>query len=623
MRLTVWSAVLCVCVATQDAQPQFRARTDIIRLDVSVLYPDRRPVYGLESQHFVVLEDGVEQPIETFAEVALPAPEPLPDGWLRDTAADVVDNSDAPNGRLVAIVLDDIDLTMTEEVAEATRGVARDIVGRLSAGDRGAILFARQRQLGSVVTSDRAQLLAAVAHLGVEHRFPAIPGEEFSTASAVRSAAIALGTASDRRKIVILVSPGMPIDMTKRLYDHEARVYWQVDAAVGIADRDNVSIYAIDPTALVTEPPLPPKEISRQDRRRTFLAQFSEWGFGFAAVDAASYATALDRIFREHTTYYTLGYRAPVRDQKQLGKPPLVEVRVKRQGLLVRARTTRADQTPRPGQPRPAPAKEPPSKALRDVQLSALPLTDLRLRVSAAVFRGPGRNEGIAAITTAVGTPDEEDLVAGDTTNVAFRASQPFALSRDRDRVPPSDYRTAPQSEAQPREVQGHLVLRPGYQRIDIGAERVRQGRMGSIRLPLDVPDFEKDRFAISGVIVHAPDATGAPMPPALTGILPFAPTARRTFDASEQLRVFLQVYVTGPLPWLPVTMTSRVKDASGASVFEERATLSPEQFDRRGVASYTLAPRLAAFTPGPYLLSIDATRDQVTLTRNVRFEIR
>src|SRR6185436_9772841 len=107
MRPALWIALVGGCLATQGAQPQFRARTDIVRLDVSVLYPDRQPVRGLETRHFVVLEDGVEQPIETFAEVTLPEPDPLPDGWLRDTAADVVDNMDEPNGRLVAIVLDD------------------------------------------------------------------------------------------------------------------------------------------------------------------------------------------------------------------------------------------------------------------------------------------------------------------------------------------------------------------------------------------------------------------------------------------------------------------------------------------------------------------------------------
>ncbi|HEX5214167.1 MAG TPA: hypothetical protein VFV98_01820, partial [Vicinamibacterales bacterium] len=218
MRFAVLSALICLCVATQNAQPQFRARTDLIRLDVSVLYPDRQPVRGLEMRHFVVLEDRVEQPIETFAEVALPEPEPLPDGWRRDTAADVVDNTDAPNGRLVAIVFDDTDPKMTTAVADATRDIGRDIVARLSPGDRGAIVFARQRRFGSVVTSDRAQLLAAIKRLEVDHSSFAAPAAQFSLASAVQSAAAALGTASDRRKIVVVVTPGVPIDMTKVLY---------------------------------------------------------------------------------------------------------------------------------------------------------------------------------------------------------------------------------------------------------------------------------------------------------------------------------------------------------------------------------------------------------------------
>lgn len=624
MRLAALSALLCACLATQDAQPQFRARTDIIRLDVSVLYPDRQPVRGLEMRHFVVLEDKVEQPIETFAEVALPEPEPLPDGWLRDTAADVVDNIDAPTGRLVAIVLDDTDRRMTTAIAEATQDIARDIVARLSPGDRGAIVFARQRRFSSVVTSDRAQLLAAIKRLEVDRSFYSEPAAQFSLASAAQSAAAALGTASDRRKIVVVVTPGVPIDMTKLLYDNDAAVYWRVDAAVGIADRDNVSIYAIDPTAMISEPLLSPKETKQRDLRRTFLKQLTEWGFGFAVVDSAGYETALDRMFREHTAYYTLGYRAPVRDLKQLSKPPLVEVRVKRQGLLVRARTTRVDRTVPPGRPRGKQPKEPPSKALRDVQLSALPQTDLRLRVAAAVFRGPGKNEGIAAITAAVGTPNEEDaVVSGDTINVAYTAIQPYPRPGEGNREPPTDYQVVAQPDGQPLEIQSHLVLRSGYQRVDIGAERVRQGRMGSIRVPLEVPDFEKDRFAMSGVVVNAADDAGTPLPAALAAILPFPPTTRRTFAASERLRVFMQVYVNGRPPLQPVTMTTRIKDGGGSFVFEATKTLAPEQFDRRGVANYTLEPPIGALSPGPYLLSIDAARDVSTLHRDVRFEIR
>ena len=619
MRLAALSALLCACFATQDAQPQFRARTDIVRLDVSVLYPDRQPVRGLETRHFVVLEDGVEQPIETFAEVTLPEPDPLPDGWLRDTAADVVDNIDEPNGRLVAIVLDDSDPAMSDEVAEATRRVARDVVARLSPGDRGAIIFGRHRQLASVVTSDRAQLLAAINRRETNRTLPAVPAGYLSTAMAAASAAQALGTSSDRRKIVILVSPGTPIDMMKPLYNDAASIYWRVDAAVGVADRDNVSIYAIDPTMLTKETPLLSREIRERDRSRAFLTQFSEWGFGFAVLDAAGYETALNRIFREHTSYYTLGYRAPVRDRKKQAKPPAVEVRVKRQGLLVRARTTRVDHPSEAT--RPESRKDQPTKALRDVQLSALPQSDLRLRVAAAVFRGPGKNEGIAAITTAVGRPDEDDFTDGDTINVAMMAVQP--LSPTRERVPPSDYRSDTQRDAQPIEVQGHLLLKPGYQRIDIGAERVRQGRRGSIRLPREVPDFEKDPFALSGVVVNVADASAATIPKPLAAIIPFPPTTRRTFAASERLRVFMQVYVSGRPPLQPVKMTARITDRGGESVFESTQTLTPDQFDRRGTANYSLEPRLTELPPGPYLLSIDAARQLSTLHRNVKFEVR
>ena len=118
-------------------------------------------------------------------------------------------------------------------------------------------------------------------------------------------------------------------------------------------------------------------------------------------------------------------------------------------------------------------------------------------------------------------------------------------------------------------------------------------------------------------------DAPGTALPTALAAILPFPPTTRRTFAASERLRLFMQVYVNGRPPLPPVTVATRIKDIGGAVVFETTQTLAPEQFDRRGTANYTLEPPIGTLSPGPYLLSIDAARDASTLHRNVRFEIR
>jgi hypothetical protein len=44
--------------AAQTQKPTFRARTDLLTIDVTVLDKDRRPVTGLTADDFILLEDG-------------------------------------------------------------------------------------------------------------------------------------------------------------------------------------------------------------------------------------------------------------------------------------------------------------------------------------------------------------------------------------------------------------------------------------------------------------------------------------------------------------------------------------------------------------------------------------
>lgn len=75
-------------------QPVFRAGTDVVRLEVTVLDADRRPVEDLTAADFTVTEDGNEQPIVAFTRVDLP---PLTTAqstaaWVTEAPIDAVSN---------------------------------------------------------------------------------------------------------------------------------------------------------------------------------------------------------------------------------------------------------------------------------------------------------------------------------------------------------------------------------------------------------------------------------------------------------------------------------------------------------------------------------------------------
>ena len=100
-------AAIAAVVAQQPAtQPTFRTGVDVVQVDVSVLDKNRKPVQGLTSADFTILEDGKPRPIVAFVPVELGEPEKAaaPASWVRDVASDVVTNAVKPEGRLVVIM---------------------------------------------------------------------------------------------------------------------------------------------------------------------------------------------------------------------------------------------------------------------------------------------------------------------------------------------------------------------------------------------------------------------------------------------------------------------------------------------------------------------------------------
>ena len=57
---------------TPQPVPRFRTGVELVRLDVSVLDRDRRPVRGLLPADFTILEDGEPQSVAAFDEIDVP-----------------------------------------------------------------------------------------------------------------------------------------------------------------------------------------------------------------------------------------------------------------------------------------------------------------------------------------------------------------------------------------------------------------------------------------------------------------------------------------------------------------------------------------------------------------------
>jgi VWFA-related protein len=208
---------------------QFKAGVDLVVFDVSVLDQRREPVRGLAASDFTVVEGGTEIPIQTFQAVDLPiAPTSAPlAGWLREVVPDVQRN-DVSDNRILVIVLDDAlarNVLGSDRPAaiQQTRVIANRFIDEMGPRDLAAIVFPFDKSGGQDFTNDKARLRRAVARYSgnSESRLLAEPGgavafrDRFlaeSLATTLRSIAGYLGDIPNKRKAIVLVSEGIPMD---------------------------------------------------------------------------------------------------------------------------------------------------------------------------------------------------------------------------------------------------------------------------------------------------------------------------------------------------------------------------------------------------------------------------
>ena len=200
LAVSVWGAP-----EARQGAPQFGARVDLIRLDVSVVDRNHQPVQGLTASDFTILEDNKPQRIQTFLPVVLADEPPSTATWIRDIAPDVVSNTGIDEDRLVVIVMDDYSDDVSKDLfaMRSVKEVARGIVDRLGPRDLGAVVYTVASKHNQEFTHDRERLRAAV-----EHFDPAAVLPQFSTLAVLERVCLVLGSVENRRKVVIWVSPG-------------------------------------------------------------------------------------------------------------------------------------------------------------------------------------------------------------------------------------------------------------------------------------------------------------------------------------------------------------------------------------------------------------------------------
>ena len=456
-----------------------------------------------------------------------------------------------------------------------------------------------------------------------------------------------------RRKALLLFSEGIEYDIYEPFNSGEAGAILQATRdAVTAAQRANVVVYGVDPRGLnqlgeavgfAGRSDYPQLDFGtfRGVARELLLAQESlislaQQTGGFAIVNTNAMAEGLSRVALDNSRYYLMGYLGEPADRRARFRK--IEVKVTRPGLQVRARRGYMPVDPKAvAEARAIEARSGTSPALRAALRNPLPVSSLPFRVFAAPFKGTSKNASVLIAIEVDGGGlrfSEAEGRFNENVELSIVAVDQSARVRGEDRQT-FDLKLRPETHEQVRRsgmrMISRLELPPGRYQLRVGVHEATGAAFGAIQYDLDVPDYSKPVFALSGLALTSSRAgeLATPSPDALLdGALPGAPVASRVFAPQDVLTVFTEAY----LP--PARVTSAVEFATtvrgvtgGPNVFGSRDTQTAEVARNASTLAHTAEIPLKGLRPGMYVLRVEATPstggENQSTARELLFEVQ
>jgi VWFA-related protein len=664
--LAVLSIALSAQQPARQPPPTFQSGVDVVLVDVSVLDKQRRPVRGLTTADFTILEDGKPREIVAFTAVDLPSGPavtpraPAAASWTRDVLADVATNDISGEGRLVVIMLDrTIEAGFPRNTA---RRIAAAAIEQLAPNDLAAVVYTTSGALPQNFTSDRARLRKALeaSPTGTElsddaqafvRSMPALLPQPQPTTSgecycgvcvpeAIARLALSLQDVPQRRKSLLFIGRGMSVDGPIPPYielelldtpigrDCMQKVKDAREEMFRAAALANLTITTLDPSGLQTQSitassPVRGAAVAMErqliretnQKRQDSLRVVAETTGGRAVLDTNAPDDLVPAIFQESASYYVLGFRSA--DQTRDGRFHKIEVKVNRRNLNVRTRNgfNAAGAAP------PTASTAPPiSTKIQEL----LPRTGLRMSATAIPFASRDAAGAMVLIALNVQQVKVEPATAGPEHVEIFMSAfdrhgrSPGWVRQNVDVTPSEGSAGTLQYDAVSR-----LDLRPGHYEIRISSEHRDAARSGSVHTYVEVPDFAKEPLSLSGVVLHGGATMLATARSVFETVTPLVPTSRREFPRGETIGVFARVYQGGSAALAPVSTRVRVVDSAEKTVFGGTASLPAGEFGEGRSTELKLDVPLRRLTPGEYLLTLEATLGKNTARRDVRFTVR
>jgi VWFA-related protein len=335
----------------------FSTKTTVVQVAVTVEDRTGQAIPNLEQTAFRLFDEKQMVSIAVFAHVVVPPPTIAAVNQVPEarTLGNAVGH---PYNRVVWIVFDDLHASAVR--VPAAKAIARQLVNQwIGPGD---LIGVRQVEGSSgqptVLASDRPAAMKAIDDFASRAQ-PALEDEEevnrvgdlMQTLAAI---ADGMRTVTDRRVALLLISEGVDYDIFNVRTSGAVRVRESSEAAITALRSANVVLYAIDPRGLVsTEGEVVEHGSSgaggssvdaaladasnRLSLSRLSLRHMAEETGGFASTDSNDFQPAIDRIGRQISDYYLLGFVPADRDCKSGVRRLRVKANVR--GARVRGRS--------------------------------------------------------------------------------------------------------------------------------------------------------------------------------------------------------------------------------------------------------------------------------------------
>ena len=615
MLKTCLSALLILAAAQQPSQPQpkpgFTSSVTVVEVDVVVTDKSGRLVRGLRQQDFAIAEDG--RPVEIASFSALDAPAASADALMPppdQSGSAFAANERSQDGRLVLIVLDDVQIGFTAGRMKTVKQVARRAVERLGPDDVAGVMMTSGRSSAQTeFTTDRARLLAAIDRFMPqgEHDLPDIASglptvdgagsatdlrqdkRTYSAITRLTGAARTLGTIPHRRKGVLLISQGFP------------RIGDTADAIrefMLTAQRHNIAVYTVDPCGLETD-----AGCTRTTRQN--LRSMAEETGGFATINSNAPDAAVDRMLAETGTYYLLGYYSPAAPND--GKRHRISVTTRVPDVEIRARE----------------GYESPSRTAKAVNGTPLEL------LTGSAIQTAGLTMRVVAIPTPLATAPSAAVIVGIElpTIVATRAGRvDFAVTaidqegkaRSRVRFTTRFSRADTKSSSWTR-TGSRIDLPPGDYQLRVAAVGGDKTQ-GSVYLDVSVPKFDGN-VGVGGLSLGAASAVAVTEADRLRGVLTLIPLATNDLAPGVPVEGQIPIRVDKKLASSPLTITSMLVREDGTTLPLDRTEATGRDYAGAGGKVYRVALP-ATLAAGRYRLAVEISLGRTTVARDLGFSV-